>query len=106
MPLVIWHGFVHFLGVDYGVAYGRWVWYNFWSGVAGSFLVGLLVYLSLWWAHSTCHDSWRCLRHGRYSAAGGTFRLCRHHHPDLRGTRPHRELIARLHEDWKRGTVS
>jgi hypothetical protein len=53
------------------------------------------------WYHHTCHDSPWCLRHGRYPAAGGLFRLCRHHHPDLMGQRPHRELIHRLDREHK-----
>jgi hypothetical protein len=97
--MTAWHWIVHFLGVDYGVAYGHWVWYNFWSGVAGSFLIGMSVFLVTWYLNHTCHDSWRCLRFGRYEAAGGIFKLCRHHHPDLRGQRPHGELIERLHHE-------
>lgn len=104
--LVIWYAIVHFLGVDYGVAYGHWIWYNFWSGVAGSFLVGALVFGTTWYLSHTCHSSWRCLRLGRYEAAGGIFKLCRHHHPDLRGQRPHRELIERLHHEHMRRPVS
>jgi hypothetical protein len=104
--LAVWHWLVHFLGVDYGVAYGHWIWYNFWSGVAGSFLVGAVVVGSSWYLNHTCHDSWRCLRYGRYEAAGGMFRLCRHHHPDLKGTRPHRELIARLHREHQERLAS
>lgn len=97
--MTLWRWLVHFLGVDYGVPYGHWIWYNFWSGVGGSFLVGALVYTLAWYARHTCHDSPRCLRYGRYPAAGGLFRLCRHHHPDLRGQRPRRDLIARLHRE-------
>jgi len=93
------HFLVHFFGCDYGAQYGRWVPYDFWSGVSGSFLVGLSVFLGTWYLHHTCHDSWRCFRWGKYEAAGGMFRLCRHHHPDLRGQRPHRELIERLHRE-------
>lgn len=96
---VLWHWLVHVSGSDYGLPYGTFSFYDFWSGVAGSFLVGLVVYLTLWWLRGTCHDSWHCLRHGKYAAAGGMFRLCRHHHPDLKGQRPHRELIDRLHRE-------
>lgn len=94
---------VHFFGCDYGAPYGQWVPYDFWSGVSGSFLVGLVVFGGTWYLHHTCHESWRCLRWGKYEAAGGTFRLCRHHHPDLRGQRPRRDLIERLHREWKAG---
>lgn len=102
MLLVIWHAVVHFLGVDYGAAYGHWIWYNMWSGVGGSFLIGMIMFGTTWYLSRTCHASWRCLRPGRYEAAGGIFKLCRHHHPDLRGQRPHRELIERLHHEHMR----
>jgi hypothetical protein len=78
-------------------------WYGWWSGNAGGLqifewaAIGALVYY-----HHSCHDSPWCLRLGRYEAAGGVFKVCRHHHPDMRehrGTR--RELIARLHREWK-----
>lgn len=77
-------------------------WYGWWSGNAGGLqifewaAIGCLVY----W-HHTCHDSPRCLRLGKYPAAGGLFRLCRHHHPDLQGERPRRELIHRMHREHK-----
>lgn len=77
-------------------------WYGWWSGQAGGLQViewaalGALVY----W-HHTCHDSPWCLRLGKYPAAAGVFRLCRHHHPDLQGARPHRELIHRMHAEHK-----
>lgn len=97
------HWVVHFFGCDYGAPYGHFVPYNFWSGVAGSFLSAALAAGIAWYLSHTCHDSWRCFRYGRYQAAGGTFRLCRHHHPDMRGQRPHREMISRLHAEWKQG---
>jgi hypothetical protein len=95
------HWVIHFFGCDYGAAYGVWVPYDFWSGVSGSFLVGVTVFTVTWYVHRTCHDSWKCWRIGRYQAAGGTFKLCRHHHPDMRGQRPGRELIGQLHREWK-----
>lgn len=101
MLLTVWHGIVHFLGVDYGVAYGHWIWYNFWSGWAGSFFVGTIVYFTLFYWHRTCHHSWKCLRLGKYQAADGLFKLCHLHHPDLEGRRPTGELIARLHREHK-----
>jgi hypothetical protein len=91
---------VHFFGCDYGAPYGQFVPYDFWSAPAGSFLVGAVVFLFGWYARHTCHDSRRCWRYGRFPAAGGTFRLCRHHHPDLRGQHPHRALIERLHREY------
>lgn len=77
-------------------------WYGFWSGFAGGVrvfewvVIGGLVYY-----HHTCHDHPGCLRLGKYPAAGGLFKLCRHHHPDLRGERPSRDLIDRLHREHR-----
>lgn len=94
----VWHWLVHFFGVDDGAPYGHWVPYNFWSGVAGSFLVGMLVWTTLWWLNGTCHASPWCLRRGRHPAAGGTFSLCWKHHPEM-GERPCLEMIHRLHRE-------
>ena len=91
---------IHFFGIDYGAPYGHWVPYNFWSGVAGSFLTAAIAFAITWYFSHTCHDSFWCFRYGRYPAAGGTFTLCRHHHPDLAGQRPHRELIHALHREY------
>jgi hypothetical protein len=33
----IWHVLVHYMGVDYGLPYGRWGWYNFHSGFGANF---------------------------------------------------------------------
>ena len=72
-------------------------WYGFWSGFAGGvrvfewLVIGWIVY----W-HHTCHHPW-CLRPGKYAAADGMFKLCRHHHPDLQGHKPTGELIHALH---------
>jgi hypothetical protein len=98
--MLLWYAIVHLLGIDYGLPYGHWSWYNFWSGVGGSFLVNALVFGFLLWWRSTCHHSWRCLRHGKHPAAGGMFRLCWKHHPDL-GEKPSPELIRVLHSQWK-----
>ena len=99
----LWHLIVHLLGVDYGLPYGHWGWYNFWSGVGGSFLIASVTWLfagfPLWYYHHSCHDHPACLRWGKYAAAGGTFKLCWKHHPDM-GVKPHRELIHRLHREW------
>src|SRR5690348_10908503 len=102
----LWHWLVHTLGVDYGVTYGHWVWYNFWSGWAGSFAVGLIAYFTLFYWHHTCHAAWYCFRWGKFPAAGGTFMLCHKHHPDLVGKRPYLELIHRLHREHTHGRSS
>jgi hypothetical protein len=94
------HWLAHVTGCDYGLPYGRFSWYNLYSGFGGS-VPDIMIPLSLiaWWYHRTCHDSPWCLRWGRYPAAGGMFYVCRHHHPDLLGRRPRRELIRRLHAE-------
>lgn len=74
-------------------------YYGFWSGFGGAtrdleyFFIGAAVY----W-HNTCHHSRSCLRWGKYPAAGGLFKLCHKHHPDL-GERPDHEMINRLHRE-------
>ena len=102
--MTVWRWLVHFAGVDYGAPYGRWVPYNFWSGIAGSFIIGALVWAFLTWYHGTCQGSPRCLRRGRHDAAGGTFKLCWKHHPDM-GERPHLEMIHRLHREHQERTA-
>lgn len=89
---------MHFFGLDNAGG----PFYLFWSGIAGSFLVNLGTFFLVLYIHHTCQDSWRCLRWGKYPAAGGMFKVCRHHHPDLKGVRPRRAHIAAWHEDWQR----
>jgi hypothetical protein len=96
----------HVMGADYGLPYGSWSWYDFWSGIAGSFLVSLVVFWALWYWHHTCQDSWRCWRWGKYPVAGGMFRVCHRHHPELDGVRPRREHIRAFHQDWLRRTCT
>lgn len=74
-------------------------WYGFNSGAAGAFYMSVIPAAAVFYYQRTCHDSWKCLRWGKYPAAGGLFRLCSRHHPDLMGTRPHRELIHRMHRE-------
>lgn len=101
--LALWRFLVHISGIDYGLPYGHWGWYSFWSGIAGSFVIGALVFLVTRWLNQTCHQSTWCLRRGRHEAAGGAFRLCWVHHPDM-GERPHPELIHRLHREHQERT--
>lgn len=77
-------------------------WYGFHSGIGGAAYVSVVPAMAFFYIHHTCHDSWRCLRWGKYEAAGGIFRLCRRHHPDLAGQRPRRELIRQLHAEHRR----
>lgn len=104
MLVAVLHWLSHVTGCDYGLPYGHFAWYNLYSGFAASYPWLILGGIPAWWYHNTCHDSLLCLRWGRYPAAGGTFRLCRFHHPDLEGARPHRDLIRRLHAEHKART--
>jgi hypothetical protein len=98
--MVVLHFLIHIFGIDYALPYGRWGWYNFWSGVSGSCLTGAGAFILSLWLHSTCHYSWKCLRRGKYQAAGGTFRLCWKHHPQM-GVKPHRKMIHDMHDEWR-----
>jgi hypothetical protein len=102
--LHILHALIHIAGIDYGVRYGLWVWYNMWSGIGGSFLTSILTssFLAfiIWWRGFSCHQSPWCFRHGRYAMSGGTFKACWKHHPD-HGRKLTWEEKLRHHEDWK-----
>jgi hypothetical protein len=93
------HVVMHLLGLDSAAG----PFYLFWSGIAGSFLVNLATFFLVFYFHHTCQEA-RCWRWAKYPAAGGMFRVCRHHHPDLKGVRPRRAHIAVFHEDWLRRT--
>jgi hypothetical protein len=95
------HWLDHVAGCDYGLPYGHFAWYNLYSGFAASYPWLLLLGIPLWYWHHTCHDHPACLRWGRYPVAGGLFRTCHVHHPDMDGQKPHREMIRRLHREWK-----
>jgi hypothetical protein len=82
--------------------------YCYWSGFGSVFpwsplaLTGVFGWLVLQYKRYNCHDPegwlpWGCWRLGKYEAAGGTFKLCRHHHPDLMGKELTRELIHKHH---------
>lgn len=74
-------------------------WYGFWSGFGGSVPdIALITGATAWYVNHTCHDHPMCLRWGKYEAAGGLFKLCRRHHPDLGGERPDSATIHRLHK--------
>lgn len=77
-------------------------YYGWWSGFGGALQVfTLTIGAAVAWYHHTCHHSPACLRWGKYEAAGGIFKLCRRHHPDLQGVRPHGDLIHRMHAEHK-----
>jgi hypothetical protein len=90
---------MHFLYVHLGIP-GTGPWYGFWSGFGGSVPdIAIITGASAWYLNHTCHDHPTCLRWGKYPAAGGLFKLCRHHHPDMKGNKPDREMIHRLHRE-------
>lgn len=94
-----WHAIIHWTGCDYGAPYGHFVWYDFWSGIAGSFIVGLAAFAVGWYFRSQCHVR-RCYRLGRHRVAGGTFKVCRKHHPDIPGNVT-AKLVSDLHMEKK-----
>jgi hypothetical protein len=82
----IWYWAVHTLGVDNGLPYGTWNWYNFLSGsgsdigeltLAGAVSAGIYG----WYRKNNCHEP-ACRRIALHHLAGGEFRVCRRHHPD------------------------
>lgn len=75
--------------------------YGFWSGFGGTLIFSAMVLFPPWYYRHTCHHSISCLRWGKYEAAGGIFKLCHVHHPDMNGERPHHDMIHRLHEEWR-----
>lgn len=102
-----WHWLVHVLGIDQGLPYGHWNWYNLHSGFGGSIYLAAAVGGPAWYYHRTCHDRPMCLRWGKYEAAGGMFRYCHKHHPEfdyLHGKKPTREDRHRMHYEWKKRT--
>jgi hypothetical protein len=74
-------------------------WYGFNSGAAGAFYMSVIPAGAIFYYQHTCHGSPWCLRWGKYAAAGGLFKLCSVHHPDLAGRRPRLELIHRMHRE-------
>jgi hypothetical protein len=82
--LAVWHFIVHILGVDYGLPYGHWGWYNFHSGFAGSWEVGAVVAgVGLWWHHQCGVHG--CYWYARRTTAAGE-RACWRHHPHKKRT--------------------
>jgi hypothetical protein len=93
--MAFWHWLSHVTGCDYGLPYGHFTWYNFYSGVGGAAPdILLLIGLVTWYAHRTCHVH-RCWRPAKHQA--GIFRVCRHHHPAVNG-RVTPQHIADAHE--------
>lgn len=75
----------HFMGVDFDVPYGHWVWYNFWSGFFSCVTIftaagAITVHSIVSYRHKNC-EVHRCWRLGRHTTAAGHY-VCRKHHPD------------------------
>lgn len=82
---MIWNWIVHTMGVDYGVPYGRWVWYSFWSGFGSLALVTAVAGVPvLLFRKFNCEMRW-CPRLARHDFADPEHNvhhhLCRKHHP-------------------------
>jgi hypothetical protein len=81
--------------------------YNFWSGIAGSFVTsvltgsGLWTATFLWWWHHRC-DTPGCLRKGKHPTADQMHKLCRVCHPDHPGHKLSLAEITELHHEAKR----
>lgn len=102
-----WHWLIHVAGIDYGLPYGTWSWYNAYSGIGGALPDVLMVTgLVAWYWHRTCHRR-RCWRPGRHDftdqATGLTWRLCARDHPDHPGHPLTVHHIARIHERNRAG---
>lgn len=85
------HLVMHFFGLDNASG----PFYLFWSGIAGSFLVGLSVWAGTTWAHRTCHVWW-CPRRAMFDFTGPggfSYRLCRKCHPEHPGERITRKRL-------------
>lgn len=108
---VVWHEQLWWwIEVHTGTVNEAGPYYGFWSGFGSDLgeymiIVGLFHGIYLHWKSVNCHEP-GCPRVGRYQAAGGQYRLCHHHHPDLMGARPDRELIHLHHRQHKAATSS
>lgn len=106
MIITLWHLAVHVMGADGGAppgskGYGRFNFYYFDSGFGnGSLWITFILVLIPVWYHHKCHVR-HCWRWGRFLVAGGQYRVCHHHHPDLAGGAPTAEYIAKVHAEWQ-----
>lgn len=74
---MIWHGFLHYIGLDNAQS----PWYLFWSGFGGGPLAWCVIPLT-YVRHHNCNEP-RCLRLGVHPVDGTPFKACRKHHPAL-----------------------
>lgn len=84
-----WHWVSHTIGADYGLSYGHWGWYNFWSGFGSDLTyIGIAISLLANYRKHNCGVRW-CLRVGRHNFdnpnTGLVHLLCRRHHPSHPG---------------------
>lgn len=70
--------------------------YGLWSGFLGSIQPGLIVTAIVLYWHSSCHVG-SCWLPGRHHTADGSLKLCRWHHPEIRGRKLSVEVISELH---------
>jgi hypothetical protein len=84
---MIWRWLVHVMGVDYGLPYGHWGWYNFHSGfgsiILPPLLNGLVLGAIFWWHHQCGVHG--CLWYARRTTAANE-RACFRHHPHPKRT--------------------
>jgi hypothetical protein len=94
--------FVHPLGVcPHGPTYIGCRGYNFWSGIAGSFLTSLPGWITaglVFYLHANCHAK-RCPLVGRHPVEGTPYKTCRKHHPVLQGGAATAGEIADAHAE-------
>lgn len=82
--LELWHWLVHAAGCDAGAPYGTFVPADFWAGIAGSFFIGLVVWVPGFWWHNQCSVH-GCYWYARRTTAAGE-RACWAHHPQPKRT--------------------
>lgn len=87
---VIWH----WVEVKTGTINTAGPYYGFWSGFGSD--IGEAVLITGLYRYFNCHSP-TCHRIGLYHAAGGQYKFCRHHHPDLAGSKPTLELMHKHH---------
>lgn len=75
-----WHWLIYFIGVRPRTPAGA---YNFWSGFGSDIgevaIIGGLIQIA---RHANCHVQ-GCWRFGHHQVAGGQYKVCKVHHPDI-----------------------
>lgn len=110
-----WDQAYHWVYIHTGMG-GTGVYYGFWSGFGsdlGEYVIVSSVFSGIWmhYQHINCHNRegwlpWGCWRLGKYSAAGGQYKLCHKHHPDLMGEHPSMAIMNLHHQQHKAKTRS